>query len=163
MSSYTPAQYRAYTAATGTVAKTRQLVMLYDGIIKCLKYAEIAARENRIEDRYNQLIKASEIVMALQSSIDFDKGGDIAGILHEFYTQIARRIISVNFLKDAEKAGQLCLELLEEVKQMRNVWDDIDRSLTQGTQPKQGESQPVQQSAPAKPESKDGSGITISA
>jgi len=163
MSSYKPAQYRAYAAATGTVAKTKQVVMLYDGIIRCLKHAEIAARENRIEDRYNQLVKASEIVMALQSSIDFDKGGDIASILHEFYTQIARRIISVNFLKDVEKASQLCLELIEEIKQMRNVWDDIDRSLTQGTQPKEVvESQPVQQS-PAKPDSKDGSGITISA
>lgn len=166
MSSHKPEQYRAYAAATGTVAKTRQVVMLYDGAITCLRRGEIAIREGRIEERFNQLVKASEILMALQSSIDFDNGGEIATILHDFYTHVSRRIISVNFLKDQEKSGQMCLDLIEELKQMRTVWDDIDRSLTHVAPPQAATSKPHSPSEPqqpTKPLSQGGSGIIISA
>ena len=85
-------KYQAYAAATQTVAKTKQVVMLYDGVIRFLQQAKEAISEKRIEDRYNLLIKASAIISGLQSCLDFEKGGDIAKVLYNFYVNIDGRI-----------------------------------------------------------------------
>jgi flagellar protein FliS len=117
-------QYKAYSVATRTVAKTRQIVMLYDGTIRFLKQAQTAAAEKRIEDRFNLLKRASDVIMGLQSSIDFDNGGDIAMTLHHFYTDISTRILSVNF--SPKEAVELCEDIIGELKKMRDIWDHID-------------------------------------
>lgn len=122
-------QYKAYSAATHTVAKTRQVVMLYDGAIRFIKQAMEAISENRIEERYKLLTKASEILVGLQNSIDFDNGGEIANVLHAFYVRISRRIIMVNFTKDAATALSQCEEIIAELKQMRDTWDQIDHTV----------------------------------
>jgi flagellar secretion chaperone FliS len=121
-------QYKAYSMATGTVAKTRQVVMLYDNIIKLIKQVKVAIDETRIEDRFTLLKKASDTIVGLQSSIDFDNGGDIAGILHNFYTNISMRIVGVNFIEDTVQAQTSCDSLIDELKQMRDVWDNIDKN-----------------------------------
>ena len=117
---------QAYFHATHTVAKTRQVVMLYDGIISFLKQAKDAIAEKRIEDRFLLLQRASKVITGLQSSIDFEKGGDIANILHSFYTNMSMRILSINFEREG---AALCDTLIEEIKQMRDVWENIDRNL----------------------------------
>ncbi len=124
--------YQAYSLATRTVPKTRQVVMLYDGAIRFLKQAIIALEEKRIEDRFNLLLKASKIINGLQGSIDFEKGGDVANTLFRYYTDMSIRILSVNLKPQESKKN--CESIIEELKQMRDVWDNIDRTLdTTGT------------------------------
>lgn len=120
-------QYQAYSVATRTVAKTRQVVMLYDGAIRFLRQAEAAIERNQIEERFRLLQRATDVVTGLQSSIDFDTGGEIAHTLHRFYTGISMRILSVNF-KPSE-AKTICGEIITELKEMRDIWDSIDRTL----------------------------------
>jgi flagellar protein FliS len=121
-------QYQAYSLATRTVAKTRQVVMLYDGTIRFLKQAQQAIREKRIEDRFNLLKRASDVINGLQGSIDFENGGEIAHTLLKFYTQISMRILSVNF--HPQEGHALCEGIIDDLKQMRDVWDSIDQSTT---------------------------------
>lgn len=154
MSLHKTEQYKAYAAAASTVAKTRQVVMLYDGAIRFIKQAETAISNTCIEERFNLLMKASEIITGLQSSIDFDNGGEIANILHSFYTNISRRIISINFVNDMDQGKQQCEEIISELKQMRDVWDNIDHTLN--TSPKSDSkniSQPNQTDKPPGSES----------
>ena len=120
-------QYQAYSAATRTVAKTRQIVMLYDGAIRFMKQAQLAIAEKRIEDRFRLLVRSSEIITGLQSSIDFDNGGDVAEILNKFYTSLSVRILSINF--NPKNGEEICEEILGELKQMRDVWHTIDASV----------------------------------
>ncbi len=122
--------YKAYIKATSTVAKTRQVVMLYDGAIRFLKQGAIAIREKRIEARFHLLNKSSEIIVGLQSSIDFENGDKIAHTLHGFYTQINRRILAINFIKDMQESEKQCNEVIADLKQMRDVWDSIDQNLS---------------------------------
>jgi len=122
-------KYEAYSVATRTVAKTRQVVMLYDGAIRFLKQASIALNGNRIEERFNLLSKSAEIIIGLQSSIDFDNGGEIANTLHGFYTTITRRILAINFIKNMHEGEKQCNEIIGDLKQMRDVWESIDHSL----------------------------------
>src|SRR5271155_1384096 len=88
--------YKAYSAATRTVAKTRQIVMLYDGAIRFIKQAQVAILEKRIEDRFRLLVRASDVIVGLQNCIDFENGGEVAHTLHRFYTTMSTRILSVN-------------------------------------------------------------------
>jgi len=115
-------QYQAYALAMQTVAGTRQVVMLYDGIIRFLQLAREAMREGRIEDRYRHLARSSQIVFGLQSCLDFEKGGDIARILYNFYSSIDLRIFGLHRSNDLDT----CDQLITEVKQMRDVWSEID-------------------------------------
>lgn len=126
MVAHKQSQYKAYSLATRTVAKTRQVVMLYDGAIRFLRQAQEAIREKRIEDRFKLLVKASEIIVGLQSSIDFEQGGELAHTLHRFYTSITRRMLAVNTHKDAEEE---CDAIIADLKSMRDVWNGIDQTL----------------------------------
>lgn len=154
-------QYQAYAAATQTVAKTRQIVMLYDGTIRFMRQAKEAIAENRIEDRYNTLVKANDILMGLQSCLDFEQGGDIAKVLYSFYAGLIDRIFTIHRTSSTET----CDEIIADLKQMRDVWDTIDRADSPpGVAMNPGEPDP---SAPDS-ENKDGKGnppqtITISA
>lgn len=116
-------QYRAYASATQTVAKTKQIVMLYDGAIRYLQQAKEAIREKRIEDRYNLLIKTGEIIAGLQSCLDFENGKDIARILYNFYSSIDSRLFGIHRSNSIEA----CDEIIAELKQMREVWHEIDQ------------------------------------
>jgi flagellar protein FliS len=153
MVAHKPSQYQAYSLATRTVAKTRQVVMLYDGAIRFLRQAEVAIDEKKIEERFKLLQRASEIIVGMQSSIDFDNGGDVAQTLHRFYTGISMRITAVNFEKDAKKA---CIDVIEELKQMRDIWDSIDLTLNK---PEDGSAAPAAEA----PATKADSGVSMSA
>ena len=155
MSPQKTSQYQAYSLATRTVAKTRQVVMLYDGAIRFLRQAKEAIAEKRIEDRFNLLKRAADIMTGLQSSIDFDNGGEVASVLHQFYTNMTTRILSVNFKR--EGGEQECDTLIEELKQMRDVWDSIDRNLN--TQDNSNGATP----APSDTPPAEASSITLSA
>ncbi len=115
-------KYQAYVAATQTVAKTRQIVMLYDGAIRCVQQAREAIQDRRIEDRYRLLMRASDIIIGLQSCLDFENGGDVAKALYQFYASISNRIFSIH----RNNSVETCEELISELKQMRDAWQDID-------------------------------------
>lgn len=115
-------KYQAYAAATQTVARTKQIVLLYEGTIRFLQQAKEAMAEGRIEDRYKLLIKASDIIGGLQACLDFEQGGQIAQILFGFYASIDGRIFSVHRTGSIDTVDQIIAEL----KQMRDVWQDID-------------------------------------
>jgi flagellar protein FliS len=115
-------KYKAYAAATQTVAKTRQIVMLYDGAIRFMQQSKEAIHDRRIEDRYHLLIRASDVVTGLQSCLDFENGGDIARVLYQFYAAIDLKIFSIHRSNSVET----CDEVISDLKQMRDVWNEID-------------------------------------
>jgi flagellar protein FliS len=116
-------KYQAYAAATQTVAKTKQIVMLYDGVIRLVQQGREAIREKRIEDRYSLLTKASDIIIGLQACLDFENGGDIARVLYQFYTTINLQIFSLHRTNSLET----CDEVIADLKKMRDVWHEIDQ------------------------------------
>lgn len=119
------AVYKAYSRANHTVARTRQVVMLYDGIIRFMKQARQHIEENDIENRFKKLVKSSDIVIGLQSCLDFDTGGESAKILYNYYSDIDMRIMELHRSGDIAE----CDSIIHDLKEMRDVWDHIDRDL----------------------------------
>ena len=149
-------KYQAYAAATQTVAKTQQIIMLYDGVIKLIQQAKDAINERRIEDRYNLLLKASNIIHGLQGCLDFEQGGEIANVLFSFYSSIDNRLFSVQRTNSLES----CDEVIADLKQMRDAWASVDSQLLDNVAPKPPAppSADAAQPAPVSP-----SGVTLSA
>lgn len=115
-------KYQAYMAATHTVAKTKQIVMLYDGMIRWMRQAKEAIVEKRIEDRYHLLIKVSTILNGLQGALDFEEGGSIARVLYNYYASIDGRVFAIHRSNNIEA----CDDIIADLKQMRDVWQEID-------------------------------------
>jgi flagellar protein FliS len=122
-------KYQAYAAATQTVAGTRQIVMLYDGVIRFVQQAKEAIRERRIEDRYHLLIKASNVINGLQNCLDFEKGGKVAGILYQYYASIDQQLFAIQHNNSLEQ----CDTVLSDLRQMRDVWHEIDQGIIPAT------------------------------
>ena len=121
------AQYNAYSAASQTVPKTKQIIMLYDGAIRFMKQARHAIEERRIEDRFHLLNRASEIVVSLQACLDFDNGGEIAHILFDYYSSIDARILNIHRSNDLK----LCDSVIDNLKEMRDAWQNIDTAMSE--------------------------------
>ncbi len=129
-------QYQAYRAATETVAPARQIILLYEGIIRFMQQAREAVEKKNIPERYNLLVKAGEIVMGLQNSLDFETGGDIARILHDFYARVDMEILSIH----RSNSITMCDHVIRQLKQMRDAWARVEQMRAQSGEQATGQS-----------------------
>jgi flagellar protein FliS len=152
-----PNQYQAYAQAKQTVGKLTQLIMLYDGAIRFLRQAREAIEQDRIEDRYNLLIRASDVIMGMQASLDFENGGEISQILHDFYSSLDARILMVH----RNNSLKLCDQVIDDMKQMRATWQQIEEEDTSEAsevkEASESSTQPSAQSIPVE------GGVSVSA
>lgn len=111
----------AYHAASETVTPATAIVMLYDGAVRRLNEAKLAAQEGRIEDRCNAVGKAHAIIHGLQCQLDFGAGGDIAALLDDYYNYILHRMTQINIKSDPT----ICEELVSRLREMRESWSTI--------------------------------------
>lgn len=100
-------------------ANSTQLVqMLLDGLIESLTVAEGHINRRSIAEKSFQLTRAGRIVLGLQTSLDFEKGGDIAKNLNELYGYMTRRLLYININNDVEALR----EVRHLITQIRDAW-----------------------------------------
>ena len=144
---------QAYTRnAQNTASPGERIVMAYDGIIAKLKDARRAIEEKRIADRFNALTKVSNVVNALSTCLDHEKGGEVAGQLERFYNYQFFQIQNINIRNSTE----LCDQVIASFEEMRNAWSTVHRQANQ----QQANQQPPQQQAPAVQRAAGGVGIS---
>jgi len=100
--------------------------MLYDGAIRSIAQAKEACENGEIQEKFNKLVNAGDIIMGLQASLDFDTGGDVAKALYDFYAYADARIMKFHRQKDTKGYDLLITEL----KQLRSEWSKIDNGDT---------------------------------
>ena len=99
-----------------------QLVqMLFDGLCDSLAEAEGQIQRNEIAAKGKSLSRASRIVFGLQSSLDFDRGGEIARNLSELYSYSTRRILHANLHNDVE----VVKEVRGLIGEIRDAWKQM--------------------------------------
>ncbi|MGP1396850.1 MAG: flagellar export chaperone FliS [Inquilinaceae bacterium] len=126
--SYTANGYSAYSQASKIISPVRAVVMLYDGMIAAVGAARTAIEEGRIEDRFNHTKKAFQILLGLQASLDFEKGGDISPMLDGFYTTIFNKLQLVNTRNSIE----ICDDVLNGLTTMRQSWQNVADQIESG-------------------------------
>lgn len=121
---------RAYQAQSVLTATPGQLVlMLYDGVLRFLARAKEALQSpegtpRRIDTINTNLIKAQNILIELQASLNRDAGGEHAANLDRLYDYYSRRLLEANIKKTVEPV----IEVEGLVLQLRDGWAEMLRN-----------------------------------
>ncbi len=103
------------------------IVILYDEIVRSIRKAIRAFEAGDIEARGKALTHAVEVIGYLQSILNFDKGGDVARNLSNFYNLMRAKLLEIHIAPTQEG-----LELLaREFAKVGAAWQQADRSLSQ--------------------------------
>lgn len=111
---------RAYSqvgveTGVGAADARRLLIMLYDGVLACLREARGHMQRGEVPAKCAALSKAVRIIQeGLLASLDRDSGGEIGASLAELYEYIVRRIALGNARNDPaliDEAARLLGEL----------------------------------------------------
>ncbi|MEZ5931401.1 MAG: flagellar export chaperone FliS [Alphaproteobacteria bacterium] len=121
----------AYGQAVDTIPPAKQIVMLYDGILRHIANARTAIANRRINDRFMAVQKATLILEALQGCLDHDKGGEIAPQLDRLYTHYIFRLQAINMEDDPA----ICDELIGMISELRDSWATLAKSGTSPAAP----------------------------
>ncbi len=120
------ARSRAYetvgTTNRAATADPHQLIaILFDEALADLAKARRAIEAGDLAGKGRFLSHASTLVAALECSLDFDKGGEIAATLAQVYRFIRARILTAGRKNDPEQA-RMAAETLSEIA---SAWASI--------------------------------------
>ena len=102
----------------------RLVAMLYDKAVASLKAAVQAIHKDEIEVRWKNSHRAREIINHLFTTLDLEKGGEIASNLEALYAYMLQRLLDVDVKNDARAAEEV-IELLEP---LRASWSELART-----------------------------------
>ena len=111
----------AYGQAVETIPPAKQIVMLYDGVLRQIANARDAIGDRRINDRFTAVQKATLILEGLQGCLDHDNGGEIAPQLDRLYSHYIYRLQAINMEDDPK----ICDELSGQIRELRDSWAEI--------------------------------------
>lgn len=120
--------------ATATYLKDRiesaspaqRVVMLYDGAIRFGDKAAACMREKDYENATIYNIRAQNVIMELQGSLNMREGGDLSARLHGLYSYFLRRLMSANSSRSAETIDSV----LGSLRDLRESWEAIESLAT---------------------------------
>lgn len=120
--------YGSVQVMTGvaTADNVQLIQMLFDGLLESLHVTKGHIQNGVIDEKSKSISRASRIVVGLQGSLDFQRGGELAQNLNDLYAYVLRRLIHVNVHND--------LEALEEVhtlmKDVSDAWQNLPTLLS---------------------------------
>ncbi len=99
------------------------ILMLFDRAIALLDKAKNEILEKDYEEKGYSLTKANEIIAELASSLDLEKGGEIATSLSRLYSFVMREIVDADLNKNTsaiDNARRIVSELRESWASIKN-------------------------------------------
>jgi flagellar protein FliS len=104
-----------------TASPVKQIVMLYDKAIVCLKSAIEDIKNKDYRSKVNNINRATQIILALNSSLDMEQGGEIAKNLRELYEFLYNKIVEAHAKNDAK----LIEDVIDILETLREGWEGI--------------------------------------
>ena len=104
-----PSQARkAYrTAEVETCSQRDLLVKLFEGIDRFMAESAAGLRNNEFEIAQVASSKARRILVELLSTLDFDRGGEVAPRLRDLYLFLISELVAANMKKEPEAIDKL--------------------------------------------------------
>jgi flagellar protein FliS len=120
--------YAAYSNNKILTASPAELtLMLYDGAIKFVNIAVVAIEKKDIEKAHNNIVKAENIIMEFQATLDHKY--PVAKDFDEVYSYLLRRLREANVKKDTD----ILDEVLKHLRTMRDTWKEVMVRTANGT------------------------------
>lgn len=105
--------YKKYQqTAILSASKEQVLLMLYEGAIRFTKMAIQAAEENNIPERGKNIMRAYDIILEFQASLNHNVGGDLPKQLEQLYVYLLEQYTKANLSGDVN-ALKSCIKVLE--------------------------------------------------
>ncbi len=112
----------AYQQVGAMTADPKRLVLMcYEEAIRNLKIARAKYVSRDYEAKARALIKAQDFICALNSALDFEKGGEIASNLHALYNYMMHRLTEADLQRDLKAFDHIVWMLVE----LKAAWEDI--------------------------------------
>ncbi|MEJ1298707.1 MAG: flagellar export chaperone FliS [Candidatus Sedimenticola sp. (ex Thyasira tokunagai)] len=124
----TPAsKYTQASSSEANYATPHRLVqMLMEGALDKIAIAKGAIERKEIQIRHDNITWAISIIDALRSSLDAEKGGEIAVNLEALYLYMGKRLVEGGATNDIRALDEVA-SLLNEIKQAWDVMPDYIR------------------------------------
>lgn len=104
-----------------TASRHRLIQMLMEGVLEKIAYAKGDIERCNYQDKGKNIGWAISIVNGLRSSLDKEKGGEIAQNLDDLYEYMIHCLSEANINKDISKLEEVSRLLLE----VKGGWDGI--------------------------------------
>ena len=112
--------FQSYRKTNVITADPKRLVLMcYEGVIENLEIAKNRYADKDYEGKALVIKKAQDIINELMCSLDFEKGGSIAGNLESLYNYMIRRIIHADVNSDINAIEEV-IGILNELK---SAWE----------------------------------------
>lgn len=118
----TGANAYAKTAVSTTTSQQELIVMAYDGILRFLRQAREHMVNQEFEKKHIFLCKARAVIEELTSTLNMDKGGEIAKTLWNLYIFFMRRITEANFTNNPKFID----EIIPSIEELRDGWAKME-------------------------------------
>ncbi|MFP6899576.1 MAG: flagellar export chaperone FliS [Opitutales bacterium] len=117
---------RSYkTQSIETASPGKLVLMLFDGALRFMDAAKKGFEEEdftkRNEDVNNNLIRAQNIVMELQGSLDMSVKGDLPGTLYRLYDFVVYQLQQANLKKDSKPIAHA----YKTISELREAWEEM--------------------------------------
>ena len=113
------------SASVETSSPGKVILMLFDGALRFMEAAQKGFDEEDIVKRneaiHNNLTKAQNIILELQTSLDLEKGGDFAKTMYGLYGYMHQELSQANVKKDKAPIENVVNHLNE----IRNAWEEM--------------------------------------
>lgn len=110
------------TAVSTTTSQKELIVMAYDGILRFLRQAREHMLNKEFEQKHIHLCKARAVIEELTSTLNMEKGGEIAKILWNLYIFFMQRITEANFTNDPKYLD----EIMPSIEELRDGWSKME-------------------------------------
>jgi flagellar protein FliS len=114
-----------------TASPAKLVSMLYDKVVISLKEVIVAIEAGDIEGRWKANKRATEILTHMWSTLDVEKGGEIAQNLESLFAYMLSRLPDIDFQNDPEPAR----EVIELVEPLRLSWRELAKREGNAGQP----------------------------
>ena len=113
--------HRYREAAISTANPLQLVVTLYDAAVVSLREARGHLERGDIGNRSRSVNKCISVLSELQSSLDRDRGGEIARSLDRLYDYMRRRIFEAHAAQDPKPL----LEVETLLATLRSAWEEL--------------------------------------
>lgn len=113
-----------------TASPAKLVSMLYDKVFLSLKEAVAAIEAGDIEGRWRANARAMEILTHMWSTLDVEKGGEIAQNLENLFNFMLMRLPEVDIRNDPEPAR----EVMGLIEPLRDAWRELAKREGAGHQ-----------------------------
>ena len=113
-------------SAVASADRHELVTLLFKALIGALAGAEVHHQHENNDQVREYLTKASRILVGLQGSLDYERGGDIAVNLGELYGYSIRKLFAANVHVD--KVPDTIAEVKSLLKPIAEAWENMDLS-----------------------------------